>query len=251
MKPSTQGPVIIVDQYQRASEQSVGKQAYKGLAIHALPGLHEYLFSKLVDVVPTGASILDLAAGSGAMSLRLKDAGFRVSSTDYVSDNFRLHGSIPFFRTDLNGQFSAGRESTFDAIIAAEIIEHLENPRHFARECCRLLKPGGVVILSTPNIDSIASIVSHLRHGTFQWFSDADYALEGHITPLSQWQIEKCFIEADFMFIHKGSYGDRKERLRGSPRLMLLARFLDYLSPLSDDLKGQIFIALIQKNTPL
>ena len=39
----------------------------------------------------------------------------------------------------------------FDAIVAGEIIEHLENPGLFLRNMQRHLKPGGVLILSTPN----------------------------------------------------------------------------------------------------
>lgn len=238
---------IIVDQYQNASKINSISQSYKGLPIHALPGLHEFMFSKLALFTPIGGSVLDVAAGSGAMSLRLKDAGYGVTATDYVTDNFRLHESISFFKADLNLNFSSGRENIFDSIIATEIIEHIENPRHFARECFKLLKPSGKLILSTPNVDSVASIVSHMRHGTYQWFSDADYKHDGHISPLMQWQIDKCFVEAGFVFSYKGSYGDRYDRLEGSPRLILLAKLVNLLSTLQDELKGQIFVAVCEK----
>ncbi|MFI5380936.1 MAG: class I SAM-dependent methyltransferase [Tepidisphaerales bacterium] len=39
----------------------------------------------------------------------------------------------------------------FDAIVAGELIEHLENPGLFLRNMCRHLKPAGVIIISTPN----------------------------------------------------------------------------------------------------
>jgi 2-polyprenyl-3-methyl-5-hydroxy-6-metoxy-1,4-benzoquinol methylase len=105
--------------------------------------LHELLFDKIAEDVESSGAVLDLAAGSGSMSLGLHDFSFRVTSADYVMDNFRLHKIIHFFQADLNSRFSFGRESQFDAIVAAEIIEHIENPRHFARECFKLLKPGG------------------------------------------------------------------------------------------------------------
>lgn len=42
-------------------------------------------------------------------------------------------------------------DASFDSIVAFEIIEHLEQPRRFAAELCRLLRPGGTAFLSTPN----------------------------------------------------------------------------------------------------
>lgn len=241
-------PTVIVDQYIAASKVSSTEQNYKGLAIHALPGLHEFIYTKVEEVIPAGSHILELAAGSGAMSLRLKDNGFYVTATDYVSNNFRLSEDIPFFETDLNGNFSDGYEGVFDAIVAIEIIEHIENPRHFARQCFKLLKKGGRIIFSTPNVDSAASIVSHIRHGTYQWFSDADYAHDGHISPLMQWQIDKCFREAGFDFIYKGSFGNLYERFQGSPRLVFLSKIVNKLSSLEKTLKGQIFIGVAEKN---
>lgn len=241
-------PTIIVNQYIAASISSAISQNYRGLAIHALPGLHEFVFSKFKDMVLPGSQVLELAAGSGAMSLRLHDNGFQVTATDYVSSNFRLQGDINFFQADLNGNFSDEREGIFDAIVAIEIIEHLENPRHFARQCFKLLKKNGKIILSTPNIDSAASIVSHICHGTYQWFSDADYSHDGHISPLTQWQIDKCFREAGFEFIYKGSFGDRYERFQNSPRLVLFSKLINQLSRLNDDLKGQIFVTGAKKS---
>lgn len=238
---------IIVDQYMAASNIPAAAQNYQGLTIHALPGLHEFIFSKFKNIVAPSSRVLELAAGSGAMSLRLKDNGFEVTATDYVSSNFRLQEDIDFFEADLNANFSADREETFDAIVAIEIIEHLENPRHFARQCFKILKKGGRIIFSTPNVDSAASIVSHIRRGTYQWFSDADYSHDGHISPLTQWQIDKCFKEAGFEFIYKGSFGNLYERFQGSPRLVLFSKLINKLSTLNNDLKGQIFVAAAEK----
>lgn len=238
---------ILVDQYRKASETISSSAGYNGLAIHALPGLHEFMFAQVSNHSQGGETVLDLAAGTGAMSLRLADFGYKVTATDYVPENFRLHGSVPFFAADLNDDFSQGREGQFDIIMASEIIEHLENPRHFARECFKLLKSGDKLVLSTPNVDCVASIVSAMRTGTFQWFGEANYNRDGHITPLTQWQIDKCFKEAGFTFLWKGSYGDRDEWLKGSPRLLLLSKLIDRLTTLKEDLKNQIFVAVLEK----
>jgi SAM-dependent methyltransferase len=238
---------VLVDRYRKAAELSDSSAGYKGLAIHALPGLHEYLFAQVSKHRQSRGEVLDLAAGTGAMSLRLSDHGFQVTATDYVCENFRLHDSVPFFACDLNDDFSKGREGQFDMIMASEIIEHLENPRHFARQCFKLLRHGGKLVLSTPNVDCVASIVSTLRTGTFQWFGDVEYSRDGHITPLTQWQIDKCFTEAGFAFLWTGSYGDPYGKLRGSPRLLMLGRLISRLMALKESLSGQIFVAVLEK----
>lgn len=46
-------------------------------------------------------------------------------------------------------------ENSFDAILAGEIIEHLEQPVEFLRLCNKTLKPGGLLVISTPNPNSI------------------------------------------------------------------------------------------------
>jgi SAM-dependent methyltransferase len=224
--------------------------AYRGLRIHALGGLHEFVAGRVLASVPAGAELLDLAAGTGAMSLRLRDLGYAVTATDYVAENFRLHTSIPFFRADLNGNFSDTREATFDAIVAAEIIEHLENPRHFARQCGKLLRSGGKLILSTPNVDNLASVVKFLRYGSFQWFGDFEYEHDGHITPLTQWQLAKCFEEAGFAFLWRGSFGNRDDVFKPSRRSLLLRQLLRLFTPGRGELGREIFVAVLEKPAP-
>jgi 2-polyprenyl-3-methyl-5-hydroxy-6-metoxy-1,4-benzoquinol methylase len=226
---------------------SEGKaNSYKGLVIHALPGLHECVAAKAVEYFEPGATLLELAAGSGAMSLRMQDLGFKVEATDYVSENFKLD-SVPFMQADLNDAFSSVFSKRFQAILASEIIEHLENPRHFARECFKILEPGGRMVLSTPNVDSTASKASFIRSGSFLWFTEADYEAHGHITPLTQWQIHKAFSEAGFRFLWKGSFGGGASQLVGSPRLKLLARLVDLISAADSQLAGEIFVAALEK----
>jgi SAM-dependent methyltransferase len=237
---------IEVDFYRRAaSTASIG--GYKGLQIHALPGLHEFVAERVYAHSRIGCTVLDLAAGSGAMSQRLVDAGYKVTATDYVVENFRLHSSVPFFQIDLNGQFSAGQESVFETVVASEIIEHLENPRNFIRECFRLLKPGGTLVMSTPNLNNSASIASFLRSGQFQWFGEAEYRRDGHITPLTQWQIQKCVDEAGFENCETTSFGDPYETIRGSPRLLLLSKVINFLRGGKSGLNKQIFVGVFRK----
>lgn len=47
------------------------------------------------------------------------------------------------------------RNSTFNSLVCGELIEHLENPKKFLQECKRILKKNGLIILSTPNKNSL------------------------------------------------------------------------------------------------
>lgn len=243
---SSKRTTVLVDPYRQAAMTKVNTNSYKGLGIHALPGLHNFIAMKAVEYFEPEATLLDIAAGTGAMTLRMQDLGFKVSATDYVPENFKLD-STPFIQADLNEAFSTAYSGRFQAIIASEIIEHLENPRHFARECFKILEPGGRMILSTPNVENAASKASFIRSGSFLWFTEQDYAGQGHITPLTQWQIHKAFTEAGFRFLWTGSFGERASRLAGSPRLEVLARLVTLVSTINSQLAGEIFVAVLEK----
>lgn len=241
-------PTIIVDQFVAAGGgKNIKGDEYKGLRIHTRPGLHSCVAEWVTRLFKPSGDILDLAAGSGALSLRMSDLGFRVHAIDYVKDNFRLHSQITFEAADLNGPFLHSVTSSFDGILAIEIIEHLENPRHFFRQCMRLLKPGGVLILTTPNIDSPASQALFVRTGRFMWFSDQNYCHEGHISPLSQWQLRACGREVGMEIIEIGSHADSLVSLQTWPKLRLFASLISRISRDDSRPQGEIFIGAWRK----
>jgi 2-polyprenyl-3-methyl-5-hydroxy-6-metoxy-1,4-benzoquinol methylase len=87
-------------------------------------------------------------------------------------------------------------DRTFDVIVSAEVIEHLENPRAVAREWFRLLRPGGTLIFSTPNNESWRSLFALLLQGHFVAFSDSCYP--AHITALLRKDMERILTEVGF-----------------------------------------------------
>lgn len=239
---------IIVDMYRQSSTRSCGTNSYQGLRIHAFRGLHDFLESKAIEYFKAESKLLDMAAGSGAMSLRMQDLGFNVHSTDYVCENFKLEPSL-FIQADLNEVFPEKFSNSFDSIIASEIIEHVENPRHFARECFKLLAPGGRMLLSTPNVETTASMALFIQTGCFLWFSNKNYNVDGHITPLTQWQIQKSFKEAGFEFVWKGYFGKgRKKHWWKRPlKLILLEKCIKLLSTKTVEPEGEVFVAVLEK----
>jgi 2-polyprenyl-3-methyl-5-hydroxy-6-metoxy-1,4-benzoquinol methylase len=253
-----QGPIVSqtsADQTARERARNFANRfegrlnyGYEGIPIFAAPGLHELAAERLALALPAQASVLELGAGAGALSQRLADRGYRVCASDLFDANFTPRERIPFVALDLNQPFAAQLPSRFDAVIALELIEHLENPRHFFRQCRQLLGPGGHLVVSTPNLANPVSQAMFVREGMFQWFREPDYREQGHITPLAPAVLRRCWSEAGFACAWEGSVSDpyrllHRRRDRGT---RLLARVLARLSATPRPLQGEVYVAVLQ-----
>lgn len=94
---------------------------------------------------------------------------------------------------DLNGRWPY-EDDSFDCVVAADVIEHLENPWHFVREATRVSRK--TVIISTPNVESVMSRVMFCRTGNLWGFDENERRLSHHITPIFAWQIKKAADQA-------------------------------------------------------
>lgn len=116
--------------------------------------------------LPSGARILDApCGGKAALTLALLEQGFNAVGAD-VDPEAEARLGKTFAKADLDAPFPWPDQS-FDAAFSTEGIEHLENHYSFLRELCRILKPGGVLVLTTPNIIALRSRVRFLGSGFF------------------------------------------------------------------------------------
>ncbi len=161
-------------------------QCYKGIRVMADTDLHDQLAEVVTSVLPKGARILDYGAGEGALSGRLHDLGYQVYSVDRSRSDFKAETEfeqIDFNKAEDITAFQKKHADSFDLVLGIEVIEHVENPWQYLRDLKRLVRPGGYVLLSTPNVTSWYSRVTFFFTGRLHQFGDGDRHY-GHINPL-------------------------------------------------------------------
>jgi SAM-dependent methyltransferase len=115
------------------------------------------------------AAIADVACGCGQLLLFFKDRGFaQIAGVDVSPPQIKLARQV-IDRVEEQDilTFLAERPDSFDLITGMDIIEHLPKDvgLEFLRECHSALRPGGRLILQTPNLDS--PLGPSVRYGDF------------------------------------------------------------------------------------
>lgn len=150
----------------------------------------------LLNNIHQNGVLLDFGAGQGNFLLNLGQHNFQqLIAADIMYSPSNAAKINQWITTDLNQKLPLTDHSC-DVIISLEVIEHLENPRATAREWKRLLKKNGTIIFSTPNNESIRSLLSIILRGHFISFLDKDYP--AHITALTRLDMTRILNETGF-----------------------------------------------------
>lgn len=120
---------------------------------NAIRFFNDYLESNDVK----GKKVIDLSAGSGYIINEFHKAGAEVELYDLFPEQ-NTYCSVQCRKIDLQKPFAAIGKA--DIVLLGETIEHLPNQFFFFTEVSQLLKPGGVLILTTPNSSSLRSRIS-------------------------------------------------------------------------------------------
>jgi len=150
------------------------------------------------------SAYLDIGAGHGQLiALVQKEFSVQPRVCDYTTELLRLPG-IKVDVADLNHEPLPYADATFDLVTCTEVIEHLEHYRFTLREIYRVLKPGGILVVTTPNILNLKSRVRFLCYGFYNLFGplhfmeSALHSTGGHINPVSYFYLAHSLTDAGF-----------------------------------------------------
>ena len=169
--------------------------------------IEETVFNLVKKYFPDkNISLLELCPGVGNLSKALLRSDYKnMEAMDIYPENFKVEG-VKCYSGNLNEDLPFDSEK-YDLVIAVEGIEHLEDQYHFAKECHRILKHGGILIITTPNIVNFASRVKFLFTGFYSLCTQPPSEFKKnwvteHIAPLTFWQLRHV-LHTNGMFIQE------------------------------------------------
>jgi len=133
-----------------------------------LKGKDLQVLSLLKKTGVAGAHCLDVGPGTGRWLSFLRQLGARnLAAVDISKQSLERcrRWCDAVFKIDIENENLPFPSNTFDIIISFEVLEHLIHPELFITEMLRVVKPGGLVLMTTPNLCSFASRVRMLFGG--------------------------------------------------------------------------------------
>jgi SAM-dependent methyltransferase len=184
---------------------------------------NQKVFDLVTPLLASGGRVVDVGAGEGYFSKMVGDYVEQrlgrapravLSACDLFPEYFRYSG-VPCDPIDATGQFPYA-DGTFDVACSLEVVEHLEDPFHFMRELHRIVRPGGKVFVSTPNLLNINSRLRFLHSGFWLLFdplplsSSDPVHTSGHIHPITFYYLAYAFRRAGLTDVRV--HYDRRKR---------------------------------------
>jgi 2-polyprenyl-3-methyl-5-hydroxy-6-metoxy-1,4-benzoquinol methylase len=133
----------------------------------------QYAYEFAIPII-SGKKVLDVGCGLAYGTALMADAAATITGIDYDAET--IESNKLRYTNKSNLMFTQAAipplpfdDQSFDVITAFQFIEHIESRKEFLRECIRVLKPGGSLLVTTPNIKkSLARNPFHVHEYTFQ-----------------------------------------------------------------------------------
>lgn len=206
-----------------------------GQAKYSTPSIHLAVLAAIDAARPDGVAGTHLDIGSGDGSLiRLLSGRYKLTSRacDYTDALMELPGQAVDV-VNLDNDPLPYPDDSLDLVTFTEVIEHVENHRAVLRDIRRVLKPGGLLVITTPNILNLKSRLRFLFFGFWNLFgplhisASERYSTGGHINPISYFYLCHSLHDAGLEPVHSGI--DQVQR-SSIPALVLLWLPIRWLS---------------------
>lgn len=123
--------------------------------------------AELAELVPPGSRILDVGCGGGDFCHVAAAAGFRPVGIDVSEPSIALarrrYPELQFELAEVE-DFARVHDGEFDAVTSWDVLEHVLDPHAIVRGSRAALRDGGVLLLATPNGESVYDRIAHVAY---------------------------------------------------------------------------------------
>ena len=165
-------------------------------SVEAWQRMMQSIFQKaanLIERYKKRGRLLDVGAGFGFFLSEMRGMGWEVVGVEISQKAMDYAKDVLGLTLHLGPLEKVGfPESDFDVVSGFYVIEHLPQPMEFLKECYRILKPGGLLLLRYPHTTPIKNLLR------FFGIENRLYDLPAHLSDFSPEMIQQCLEKAGF-----------------------------------------------------
>lgn len=105
-----------------------------------------------------GMRLLDVGCGRGEMLAAFHSHALDCTGLDLAPSAGSLAPQVPVSLCNVTTDIFPCQDASFDAVFLKSVIEHMVDPAHLLAECKRVLKPGGLLLVLTPDWGSVLHV---------------------------------------------------------------------------------------------